>query len=114
MSVVVMINNRTRGTTKFLGKDNGYMCDVENLQDAHVYEALYQALDEVREFLRRPNVKMGQREILDPVISNISNLVPGTYNEVDFQFCELSLKYTGKFIAAIDESQSTPRAQIIN
>lgn len=114
MTIVVMVLNRTRGTHRFLSKQEGFLCDVESLTDAHIYDALYQAHDEVREFLNRPNIQMGERTLLDPVISNVSNLVPGEYNEVDFQFCELSLKHTGAIIAAIDESGSVPRAQIIS
>lgn len=114
MTVVVMVLNRTRGTHRFLSKHEGFLCDVESLTDAHIYEALYQAHDEVREFLSRPNIQMGQRNLLDPVISNVSNLLPGQYNEVDFQFCELSLKHTGAIIVAIDESSDNPTAQIIS
>jgi hypothetical protein len=114
MTIVVMIHNRTRATTKFLGMVEGYLCDVDTLTDAHIYPALYKAHEEVREFLNRPNVQMGERTVLDPVISNVSNLIPGAYNEVDFEFCELSLKHTGTIIAAIDESESVPRSQIIS
>lgn len=114
MPVVVAIHNRTKGSTKFLAKDNGYMCDVDDLQQAHLYEALYQAHDAVREFLASPNIHMGKRETLDPVITNIANLVPGIYNEVDFQFYELGLHHKGTIIAAIDESLPVPRAQIIS
>lgn len=114
MTIVVMIHNRTGNTTKFLGMVEGYLCDVDSLAEAHVYPALYKALEEVREFLNRPNVQMGNRAILDPVISNVSALVPGIYNEVDFQFCELSLRHTGTIIASIDESVSVPKSQIIS
>lgn len=114
MTVIVMIHNRTRSSTKFLGMVEGYLCDVDSLADAHIYPALYKAHEEVREFLNRPNVQMGDRTILDPVISNVSNLIPGQYNEVDFEFCELSLRHTGTIIASIDESESIPKSQIIS
>lgn len=103
MSYVIGIHNHTAGTMRFLKLITGYPCDVERIERAHVFARQEDAEALIVEILNSPNIELHTGLRLDPIISNIANLVEGTENKIELCVCKLAISMVSSYSAKIAE-----------